>query len=103
LESPVSENAAVSWKEFATFPETVSWVRLRRHVDAMPGGALVDVACDRMNEAALVFTYRGHRFGVDLHEDAFRFSVEDANCPPDVRGDVLAYVEQLVKPRRDVP
>jgi hypothetical protein len=68
----------------------------------MPGGTLVDVACDRMNEAALIFTYRAHRFSVDLHGDAFRFSVEDANCPADVLREVLAYAEQLVKPRRDV-
>ena len=96
------EKTPVSWTRFATFPEAVSWVRLRRHLDTMPGGALVDVACDRMNEAALIFTYRGHRFGVDLHEDVFRFNVEDANCPQDVLREVVAYAEQLVKPRRDV-
>jgi hypothetical protein len=90
------------WTPFAALPETVSWVRLRRHLDAMPGGALVDVACDRMNEAALVFTYRGHRFRVDLYEDTFRFNVEDANCPQDVLREVVAYAEQLVKPRHDV-
>ena len=99
----VPDDARSPWRHFASLPETVSWVRLRRHVDAMPGGALVDVACDRMNEAALVFIYRGHRFGVDLHDDAFRFSVEDPDCPADVLSDVLAYAEQLVKPRRDVP
>jgi hypothetical protein len=89
--------------QFATFPETVSWVRLRRHLEAMPGGTLVDLACDRMNEAALIFTYRGHRFGVDLEEDAFRFNVEDADCPQEVLREVIAYAERLVKPRRDDP
>jgi hypothetical protein len=93
---------ATSWKTFAALPETVSWVRLRRHLDVMTGAALVDVTCDRMNEAALVFTYRGHRFGVDLHEDAFRFNVEDPNCPHDVLREVTAYAGELVKPRRDL-
>ena len=87
-----------SWHEFATLPETVSLMRLRRHLDAMPGGMLVDIACDRLNEAALIFTFRGHRFGVDLHELQFRFNVEDANCPDDVLGEVLAYIRQFVQP-----
>jgi hypothetical protein len=91
-----------NWKQFASLPETVSWVRLRRHLDAMPGGALVDVACDRMNEAALIFTYRGQRLGVDLHDDVFRFNVEDPDCPEDVLREVVAYAGQLVKPRREV-
>jgi hypothetical protein len=88
-----------SWRQFAASPETVSWMRLRRHLDAMPGGALVDLACDRMNEAALVFTYREHRFGVDSRDGEFRLNVEDPNCPEDVRHDVIEYVKQLVKCR----
>jgi hypothetical protein len=86
-------------REFAALPETVSWMRLRRHLDAMPGGALVDLACDRMNEAALVFTFHGHRFGIELHDGVFHFNVEDAACPEHVLREVFAYAEQLVKPR----
>ena len=74
-------------------------MRLRRHFDAMPGGSLVDLACDRMNEAALVFTYRGHRFGIDLHDGVFRFNVEDTACTDDVLREVVTYAEQLVKPK----
>ena len=64
----------------------------------MPNAALVDVACDRMNEAALVFVYRGHRFGIDLREGNFRFNVEDPTCPDDVLSDVVAYADQLLEP-----
>jgi hypothetical protein len=83
------------WRRFATRGENVSWVRLRRHLDAMPGAAVVDVACDRMNEAALVFTYAGHRFGIDLNDGRFRFNVEDPACPDAILHEVLAYVDRL--------
>ena len=88
---------STNWKQFAAAPETVSWMRLRRHLDPMPGASVVDLACDRMNEAALVFTYRGHRFGIDLHDGKFRLHVEDATCPDDVLHDVVEYAGQLVK------
>src|SRR5215207_4003608 len=89
------------WRLFATRPERVSWMRLRRHLVAMPGAGFVDLACDRMNEAALVFTYRGHRFGVDLHDAAFRFNVEDGACPHDVLREVLAYADRMLAPSRE--
>ena len=73
-------------------------MRLRRHLVDMPNAALVDVACDRMNEAALIFTYRGHRFGVDLREGSYRFNVEDPTCPDDVLRDVLSFADQLLAP-----
>ena len=88
------------WRTFAARPERVSWVRLRRHLDAMPGAGLVDLACDRMTEAALVFTYRGHRFGVDLRDGAFRFGVEDPACPDDVLRDVLSHADAMLAPAR---
>jgi hypothetical protein len=94
------DDRTMGWRLFATRPERVSWVRLRRHLDAMPGGALVDVACDRMTEAALVFTYRGHRFGVDLHDGSFRFNVGDPACPDDVLREVLAYADAMLAPTR---
>jgi hypothetical protein len=94
------DDRAAGWRLFATRPERVSWVRLRRHLDAMPGAALVDLACDRMNEAALVFTYRGHRFGVDLRDAAFRFSVEDPACPDEVLREVLSYADGMLAPVR---
>ena len=84
------------WQQFAMRPEKVSWMRLRRHLASMPGAALVDVACDRMNEAALIFTFRNHRFGVDLHEGAFRYSVEDPDCPEDVLAEVLAFAGAML-------
>ena len=84
------------WRHFAARAESVSWMRLRRHLNAMPGAAFVDVACDRMNEAALVFTFGGHRFGVDLHEGAYRFTVQDPACPDEVLREVVAYAERLL-------
>ena len=89
---------SAGWRQFAARPENVSWVRLRRHLNEMPGAALVDVACDRMNEAALIFTHRGHRFGIDLNEGTFRFNVEDPNCSDDVLREVLAYADQMLRP-----
>jgi hypothetical protein len=86
------DDRSSGWRQFASRPETISWVRLRRHIDAMAGAALVDVACDRMNEAALIFTYRGHRFGLDLQDGAFRFTVEDPNCPDDILREVIAHL-----------
>ena len=80
------------WRVFATRPERVSWFKLRRRLAETREFALADVACDRMNEAALVFTFRGHRFGIDLHEGQFRFSVEDPSCPDEVLHDVLSRV-----------
>src|SRR5687767_1428020 len=98
------DDRTLGWRMFATRAERVSWVRLRRHLNAMPGGALVDIACDRMTEAALVFTYRGHRFGVDLRGDgAFRFHVEDPACPDDVLREVLAYADGMLAPVRSNP
>ena len=87
------------WRRFAKRAETVSWMRLRRHLSDMPGAGFVDLACDRMNEAALIFTYRGHRFGVDLDNAEFRFNVEDPACPDDVLREVLTYADQLLAPR----
>jgi hypothetical protein len=83
------------WREFATRRESVSWMRLRRHLTTMPEAGLIDLACDRMNEAAMIFTYRCHRFGVDVCDGSFRFSVEDPACPDEVLGEVLSYVDQL--------
>ena len=94
------DDRAAGWRLFARRPERVSWVRLRRHLNAMPGAAVVDLACDRMNEAAVVFTYGGHRFGVDLHDAAFRFTVEDPACPDDVLLEVLAHADAMLAPRR---
>src|SRR4051812_4079838 len=91
-------NQTSGWRNFALRPENVSWMRLRRHLGEMPGAALVDLACDRMTEAALVFTYRNHRFGVDLHGGMFRFNAEDPNCPDDVLREVLAYADGLLRP-----
>ena len=88
------------WRHFATRPEAVSWMRLRRHLNAMPGADFVDLACDRMNEAALIFTLRDHRLGVDLHEGSYRFTVENPACPDDVLREVLAYADELLRPTR---
>jgi hypothetical protein len=89
------DDRSAGWRLFATRPETVSWMRLRRHLNEMPGAAFVDVACDRLNEAALIFNYRGHRFGVDLADARFRFNVEDPHCPDELLAEVLAYAERL--------
>lgn len=89
------------WRLFARRAEAVSWMRLRRHLADMPGAGFVDLACDRMNEAALVFTYASHRFGVDLCDGAFRFNVEDPACPDAVLREVLAYADRMLAPRRD--
>jgi len=62
----------------------------------MPDAAFVDVACDPMNEAALIFAYRGHRFGVDLHDGRFRFNVDDPACPDDILEKVLSYADQML-------
>ena len=86
------------WRQFATRRESVSWMRLRRHLDEMPNAGLVNVACDRMNEAALVFVYRGHRFGIDLRDGSFRFNVEDPTCPDEVLREVLAHADRLLAP-----
>jgi hypothetical protein len=90
-------------RHFATRPEAVSWMRLRRHLNDMPGAVFVDLACDRMSEAALVFTYRDHRFGVDLHDGAYRFTVENPACPGEVLGEVVTYAEQLLRPGPRLP
>jgi hypothetical protein len=90
---------SAGWRQFAARPENVSWVRLRRHLNEMPDAAFVDVACDRMNEAALIFTYQGHRFGIDLRDGSFRFNVEDPNCPDAALREVLAYADQMLRPR----
>ena len=98
-DSPVTaflDDRSQGWRTFARRPETVSWVRLRRHLNEMPAAGFVDLACDRMNEAALVFTYRGHRFGVDLHEDAYRFNVQDPACPDEILREVVGYAERLL-------
>lgn len=94
------DDRAPGWRLFATRAERVSWARLRRHLDGMPGAALVDVTCDRMTEAALIFTYRGHRFGVDQRDGAFRFNVEDSACPDEVLREVLAYADGMLAPAR---
>jgi hypothetical protein len=94
------DERGAGWRMFARRPESVSWMRLRRHLDDMPGAGLVDVACDRMHEAALIFTYAGHRFGVDLREGAFRFNVEDPDCPDDVLSGVLAHADTFLAPAR---
>ena len=94
------DERGAGWRLFARRPEAVSWMRLRRHLDVMPGAGLVDLACDRMNEAALVFTYAGHRFGVDLHDGEFRFSVEDPACPDPVLLELRAYADRLLAPAR---
>ena len=91
------------WQEFARFGETVSWVRLRRHLDQMPGGQLVDLACDRMNEAALIFTYGGQRFAVDLTEQGFVFSVQETDAPVSVLADVIAYASKILGVQRQRP
>jgi hypothetical protein len=96
------DDRSSGWRLFARRAERVSWMRLRRHLSTMPGGGFVDLACDRMNEAALVFTYRGHRFGVDLHDAAFRFNVEDPACPDDVLREVLAYADGMLAPGRRI-
>ena len=62
----------------------------------MPGGQLVDLACDRMNEAALIFTYAGERFAVDLSDGAFRFTVENPAASQTALAEVIAYAEQLL-------
>jgi hypothetical protein len=93
------DDRSAGWRQFGVRAENVSWVRLRRHLDEMPDAQFVDVACDRMNEAALIFTYAGHRFGVDLHDGAFRFNVEDPTCPEDILREVLAYADQMLRPR----
>jgi hypothetical protein len=66
----------------------------------MPTARFVDLACDRMNEAALVFIYRGQRFGVDLDDGGYRFNVEDPDCPDDVLREVVAHAEQLLGSHR---
>ena len=87
------------WRRFAVLPETVSWMRVRRHFTAMPGANLVDLACDRMNEAALIFVYEECRFAVDLEGEQFRFSVENPECPDAVLREVLQYAAQLMGKR----
>ena len=67
----VSNDRSGGWQRFAVRPENVSWMRLRRHLNAIPGAEVVDLACDRMNETAVIFTYRGHRFPVDLQDGGF--------------------------------
>jgi hypothetical protein len=92
------DNRQDVWRAFATRPEKVSWMRLRRHLTAIPGATMVDLACDRMNEAALIITYRGHRFAIDLHDGRFRFSVQDPACPDEILRDVLVHADQLLAP-----
>ena len=94
------DERVAGWRLFARRPEAVSWMRLRRHLSDMPDAGFVDLACDRMNEAALVFTYAGHRFGVDLHDGTFRFNVEDPACPDAVLREVLAYADRMLAPGR---
>jgi hypothetical protein len=62
----------------------------------MPGAALVDVCCDYMTEAAIVFVYAGQRFAVELAQGGYEFSVADPRCPQEVTDAVLRYAEEML-------
>lgn len=93
---PHDQQNPSNWYTFATRPERVSWMRLRRHLAAMPGASLVDVCCDYMCEAAIVFVYAGRRFAVELKEDRFEFSVAGSNCPEEAKDAVMRHADEML-------
>ena len=83
-------------RQFAVLPQTASWGRLRRHLEALAGVRVTDFVTDSVSEGWLDFTYDGQRFTVNDQFGQYWFFVADSAAPDDLLQRVAEYCSALL-------
>lgn len=68
-------------RNFANFPETVSFERLREIVKQFEGTKEISFVTDSVTEVWLDFEYQGYKFSINNQNGDYWFFVEDPACP----------------------
>ena len=84
-------------RRFAALPQTASWRKLRRHLEALAGVRLTDFLTDSVSEGWLDFTYGGQRFTVNDQFGQYWFFVVDAAAPDDLLQRVAEHCSALLR------
>jgi len=90
--------AADGSRQFAAFPESVSWTALREHIAGLPGAKETAYVTDQVTEAWLDFDYKGHAFSVNNPFGEFWFFVRDPGAPEAWLREVWAHCAPLLDP-----
>ena len=83
-------------RHFAALPESKSWYELRDCIAALPGAQVTDFITDRVVEAWIDFTYRGHRFSAKNQFGEFWFFVQDPACREEILDEVALHCAGLL-------
>ena len=83
-------------RHFGDLPQTVSWHRLRTHIEELDGAEVTHFVTDNVTEAWIDFSYRGHQFSVNDQFGAYWFFVNDPTCPDKILVAVLSHCEALL-------
>ncbi len=79
-------------------PATPQWDQLRTYASTLVGAADVTMFTDRIVEAWIDFTFRGHAFSLNNQQGYWWFFVGDPSCPDGVLACVLDHFETLLDP-----
>ena len=83
-------------RQFAALPQTASWRKLRRHLEALAGVRLTDFVTDSVSEGWLDFTYDGQRLTVNDQFGQYWFFVDDPAAPDELLRRVAEHCHSLL-------
>jgi hypothetical protein len=84
-------------RRFAALPQRVTWRKLRRHLESLPGLKVTGFLTDFVTEGWLDFTYREHKFTVNDQFGEFWFFVEDPAAPEELLNRVAEHCEVALR------
>lgn len=85
---------------FGELPETVSFDRLRGHLETLPGTRVTDVLTDHITEVWIDFSFRGHHFTVNNQYGDYWFFVQEPQAPDVILEAVLTHSRSLLGEER---
>ena len=88
-------------RQFGDLPHTVSWYKLRNHIEKLRGAVITGFLTDDITEAWIDFSYSSHSFSLNNQLGDYWFFVDNPQCPDDVLQKVLSHCESLLVPQAD--
>jgi len=83
-------------RHFAALPESIEWMELRGALTSKSGVIVTKFVSDRITQAIIDFTYRGHEFTVDTQFGEYWLFVRDAACPVEILTDVVKSISLMM-------
>ena len=87
-------------RQFGELPETVSFDRLRSHLETLPDTRVTDFLTDHITEVWIDFSFRGHHFTVNNQYGDYCFFVQETQAPDEILEAVLTHCRSLLGEER---